>query len=194
MNGVRWGTITNKIWGANKVRGQRSVNRSFKDTFRSGPTPRTVDEHVKKKTFLLDVQDDEQNVIAAAAFYAPLIVNLGLLEGQYVPFESQADETGCNPDPEYCRRRRLILQLCGKVSKEGEPKHKCDFICYPSTLTYDSIVDGVMQNVHATYITIILITPLVHELPSMVVRFKAKARQMGPVTVSQRELETETIR
>jgi hypothetical protein len=183
MRGMRWGMITKKIFGANKVRGQRSANRSMKATFKAGITPRTVDKHVKSKIFLLDVEDDEQNVIAAAALYKPLIARLGFPEGHYVPFESQADETGCNPDPEYCRRRRLILQLCGALCKAGEGKHTCDFNCYPCTRTYESIVNGVMRNVHGTYITIVLIRPLIYELPPMVVRARATCNSFDAASV-----------
>ena len=42
MRGVRWGVITQKIFGANKARGARSSNRSLKATFRAGPDPKTV--------------------------------------------------------------------------------------------------------------------------------------------------------
>ena len=183
MRGVRWGVITQKIFGANKARGARSSNRSLKATFRAGPDPRTVDIHVRKKTFLLDVEDDEQNVIAAKTFYAPLIATLGLSPGEYVPFETQADETGCNPDPQYCRRRRLILSLCGKLSKAGETKHVCNFNCYPGTRTYESVVDGVMSNVHATYITILVLRPLIYELPAMVIRARATCNSFDAAAV-----------
>ena len=183
MRGVRWGVITHKIFGANKARGSRSSNRTLTATFRAGPHPRTVDRHVRKKTFLLDVEDDEQNIIAAAAYYAPLIDTLGLKPGEYVPFETQADETGCNPDVQYCRRRRLILSLCGKISKAGEAKHVCNFNCYPGTHTYESIVDGVITNVHATYITILVLRPLLHELPSMVIRARATCNSFDAAAV-----------
>lgn len=183
LRGVRWGVITKKIFGSNKARGARSANRMMRATLGAGPQSRTVDRHVKEKTFLLDVENDETNIKAAAAFYKPLVEPLNLQPGQYIPFEIQADETGCNPEPVYCRRRRLILQLCGKVIKDGEGKHQCDFNCYPSVLTYDSVVEGVLHNVHATYITICLIRPLVYELPSMVIRARATCNSFDAAQV-----------
>ena len=69
----------------------------------------------------MDVKNDDPNILAAVTFYDPLVKRLNLLPGHYVPYKIQADETGCNPEPEYCRRRRLILQLCDKIWMMGRP-------------------------------------------------------------------------
>ena len=164
--GMRWHESTKRIFSLlNKYGGPRSHHLLKANT--AGPHRRSSERFWRKHAEVQNPGINKHAFQKCVDILSPLLLQLGLGDGEVLPCEIAIDETGIISDINYDERLDTLIGCCGKTDDENHKCRPCVVVLGDDEETQGKISEWCTKGIRAPYAQLILLNPLSPRLPRL---------------------------